>query len=230
MRPSECGWGACAWRWTGECPRRPDGAHGCPFGVSTRIPSDMRTQLLCRRVEGTQASTRRCRHQRAPATRVRSDTTAVWCDPADFWPRRHGRTSVPPIIGLFRGPHTVPRSRGWEPEHASCFVIRSSNDGHPGRRPLVAFGSDVRASPVVRQLCSSHRRHAAQPRAGRLVDVAPDPRWLGLQPAGPDHSRQRGRPAHGVDPGDEPGQSARHATRLPRRALHAEPGGRDPGA
>ncbi len=102
--------------------------------------------------------------------------------------------------------HPAARRAGWRPRG-------------PGRR----------AGPVRRRLRARHRRHAPGPRAGRLADVAPHPRRLGLQPPRPDRPRQRRRPAHGVDPRPHRGAAAGHAARLRRRPLHAEPRRRHPG-
>ena len=80
-----------------------------------------------------------------------------------------------------------------------------------------------------RGLRPRQRCHAAGPRSGGLVDVAADARWVGLQPAGLDHARERRRPAHGLVARAECRHAGGDAARLRRRAVHAEPVRRHPG-
>ena len=70
---------------------------------------------------------------------------------------------------------------------------------------------------------AGHRRGAAGAESGRVADVAPDPRWLGLQPARSGQPRQRGRPPDGLVARPSAGPSAGDAASSRRRAVHAEP-------
>ena len=79
--------------------------------------------------------------------------------------------------------------------------------------------------PRRRRVRPRHRRHAPEPRAGRLADVAPHARRLGLQPPRPDRPRQRGRPADGVDARPGHRRPGGDAAGVRRPALHAEPEG-----
>ena len=78
------------------------------------------------------------------------------------------------------------------------------------RRPGAAGGTTplARAQRPGRgaRLRAGHRRHAADPAAGRLADGASHLPGLELQPARPDHPRQREGPAPGVELVDERGR------------------------
>ncbi len=131
--------------------------------------------------------------------------SALQC-PLDRHPRSHGR---------FRHASTV-----------SLGIVGTGRHAHPvGADPTARRG----AGPGRRRLRSRDRRHAPRPGAGGLADVAADPRRVGLQPPRPDRPVEHRRPAPRVDAGPDPRQPAGHPARLPRRALHAEPGRRHPG-
>ena len=66
--------------------------------------------------------------------------------------------------------------------------------------PAVQAQSSADSAPVTDAMLQ-------EPAPGRLADVAADARRVGLQPAGPDRSRERRRTAHGL--------VARHGTRQP---------------
>jgi len=100
--------------------------------------------------------------------------------------------------------------------------------GNRARPDVAGDGTGHRTGPVAR-LRPGHRRDAPEPRTGGLADVAPHARRLGLQPAGPDRPRERGRAADGLVARPDTGQQSGHAAGLWRRHVHAEPGRRDPG-
>ena len=116
--------------------------------------------------------------------------------------------------------------RSFDASTVSLDIVGTGRHVHPvGPRTT----DDRGAGAENRRLRARDRRHAPEPRAGGLADVAANPGRLGLQPPRPDRPVERRRPAPGLDPGPDPRQPAGHAPRLPRRALHAEPRRRHPG-
>ena len=100
-----------------------------------------------------------------------------------------------------------------------------------GRRLVAGSGSGLcrRTDGAGGGLRSRHRRDASQSGAGRLADVAPHRRRLGLQPARPGHARQRRCAAHGLVACAGFGQPGRDAPGIRGRPVHAEPQRRHPG-
>ena len=80
--------------------------------------------------------------------------------------------------------------------------------GQAAARPRTRTARAAGAGPHRRgrdpQLHARHRRHAAQPAGRRLADAAPRSGREQLQPAEPDHARQRARAAAGLGRADEP--------------------------
>ena len=116
------------------------------------------------------------------------------------------------------GPRRSPANRSRDADAVSCFTMCF---GDRARGPDAGVAARQRVGPVRERVRPRHRRDAPRSGPRGLADVAPHPRRVGLQPAGPDRPRQRGPAPHGVVARARDGAAGGHPARLPRRPLHA---------
>ena len=111
----------------------------------------------------------------------------------------------------------------------TAWIRRAVRRGRRHRGRVARDRSCAGRRAVRRRLRAGDGRHAAGSRSGGLADVAPHPRRVGLQPAGPGDAGERRRDPARLVARPDGRHAGGDAAGLRRRALHAERQRRHPG-